>query len=52
MPDEIGGVAEPSIMTYYNQVKIVTRWGSPVSNWDTTSATRAQNNKQARLLES
>ena len=25
MPDEIGGVADPSIMTYYNQVKIVTR---------------------------
>ncbi len=25
MPDEIGGVAEPSIMTYYNQFKIVTR---------------------------
>ena len=51
MPDEIGGVADPSLMTYYNQGKIVTRRGFPVSNWDTTSATSTQNNKQARLLD-
>ncbi len=30
MPDEIGGVADPSIMTY-NQGKIVTRLGFSVS---------------------
>ena len=31
MPDEIGGVADPSIMIY-NQGKIVTRLGFSVSN--------------------
>ena len=49
--EDIGGVTDPSIMTYYNQGKIVTRRGFPVSNWDTTSSTSPQNNKQARLLD-
>ena len=51
MPDEIGAVADPSLMTYYNQGKIVTRHGFPVSNFDATSYASAQNNKQARLYD-
>ena len=51
MPDEIAGVADPSLMTYYNQGKIVTRRGFPVSNFDATSYASAQNNKQARLYD-
>jgi hypothetical protein len=38
-------------MTYYNQGKIVTRRGFPVSNFDATSYASAQNNKQARLYD-
>jgi hypothetical protein len=49
--DDVAAVADPSLMTYYDKGKLVTRRGFPVSNWDTASSTSAANNKQARLYD-
>jgi hypothetical protein len=49
--DDVGAVADPSLMTYYDKGKLVTRRGYPVSFWDTTSSTSETNNKHARLLD-
>ena len=48
MQDEVGGVADPSVMTYYKKGKLVTRRGFPVSYYDGT-ATGDIANKQCRL---
>ena len=49
MHEEIGGVADPSLMTYYNKGKLYTRRGYPVSYYDGTNADLV--NKQCRLLD-
>jgi hypothetical protein len=49
--DDVAAVADPSIMTYYDAGRLVTRRGYPVSYWDTTSSTSIINNKQSRLLD-
>ena len=51
MPDEVGALADPSAMTYYNKGKLYTRRGYPVSNYDAAGANTDLNNKQARLLD-
>ena len=49
--DEVGALADPSLMTYYFKGKLYTRRGYPVSNYDSTAANTDLNNKQARLLD-
>ena len=49
--DEVGALADPSLMTYYYKGKLYTRRGYPVSSYDTTGANTDLNNKQARLYD-
>lgn len=49
--DEPGGLADPSLMTYYNKGKLYTRRGYPVSYFDAANPTSDANNKQARLYD-
>ena len=49
--DEVGAVADPSLMTYYYKGKLYTRRGFPVSAYDSTLANTDLNNKQARLYD-
>ena len=49
--DEVGALADPSLMTYYYKGKLYTRRGYPVSCYDTTLANTDLNNKQARLYD-
>ena len=51
LQDEVGGVADPSLMTYYNKGKLYTRRGYPVSYFDSANPNSDANNKQARLLD-
>ena len=51
MQDEVGALADPSLMTYYNKGKLYTRRGYPVSYYDTANPNSDANNKQARLLD-
>ena len=51
MQDEVGALADPSLMTYYNKGKLYTRRGYPVSCYDPTLANTDLNNKQARLYD-
>ena len=51
MSDEVGALADPSLMTYYYKGKLYTRRGYPVSNYDNTNGNTDLNNKQARLLD-
>ena len=51
MQDEVGALADPSLMTYYYKGKLYTRRGYPVSNYDAAGANTDLNNKQARLLD-
>jgi hypothetical protein len=49
MHDEVGGLADPSVMTYYNKGKLYTRRGYPVSYYDAANADLV--NKQCRLSD-
>ena len=49
--DEVGTLANPSLMTYMYEGKLYTRRGYPASNYDTTLANTDLNNKQARLYD-
>jgi hypothetical protein len=51
MQDEVGVLADPSLMTYYYKGKLYTRRGYPVSNYDNARGNIDLNNKQARLLD-
>ena len=51
MSDEVGALADPSLMTYYYKGKLYTSSGYPVSNYDNTNGNTDLKNKQARLLE-
>jgi hypothetical protein len=51
LQDEVGAVADPSLMTFYNKGKLYTRRGYPVSYFDSANPTSDANNKQARLLD-
>ena len=48
--DEVGALADPSLMTYYNKGKLVTRRGYPVSYYGDGTNTDLVN-KQCRLLD-
>ena len=50
MQDEVGAVADPSLMTYYNKGKLYTRRGYPVSYYGDGTNTDLVN-KQCRLLD-
>ena len=49
--DDVGGVSDPSVMTYSYQGKIYTRRGFPISLYNTGAPTSDVNNKWARLLD-
>ena len=49
--DDVGGVSDPSIMTYCYQGKIYTRRGYPISLYNTGAPTSDVNNKWARLYD-
>ena len=51
LQDEVGAVADPSLMTYYNKGKLYTRRGYPVSYFDSANPNSDANNKQARLYD-
>ena len=47
--DEVGALADPSLMTYMYKGKLYTRRGYPVSAYDNTLANTNLNKKQARF---
>ena len=49
--DDVGGVADPTLMTYNYKGKIYTRRGFPISLYDTGAPTGDANNKMARLYD-
>ena len=51
LQDDVGAVADPSLMTYYNKGKLYTRRGYPVSYYDSATPNSDANNKQARLYD-
>ena len=53
MQDEVGALADPSLMTYYYKGKLYTRRGYPVSCYDPAvgAAYTEFNKKQAHLLD-
>jgi hypothetical protein len=51
MQDEVGALADPSLMTYYYKDKLYTRRAYPVSNYVINNANTDLNIKQARLLD-
>ena len=49
--DEVGALADQSLMTYMYKGKLYTRRGYPVSAYDNTLANTDLNNKRARLYD-
>jgi len=49
--DEVQGLLDPSLMTTYDNGKIVPRRGYPVSNYNTAAPTSDANNKYARCTD-